>query len=271
MNDAKIIELMHLFDFLRAAEIQYDNIEPSERPDFIVKIGDRSIGIELTIAHHTSDKYTALQIEQAQGQYARDLRDAVEGASHEGYEGLILNISFEDGIAVTPEDYLSIQNLAKLIWQRSEALPNPGAITIWSEKWAHTLSEGSARKKRKEILSAPFPEFIQNITLYRDGKHDIKIAGGRGGITPAFDDATLLPILEKKNERMKGYEIFDENWLIIVTSARAIPGYNPPEERDNVLLSSFATTFGEISVTRPIPSKFDKTYLFKWPSRVTLL
>lgn len=34
---------------------------------------------------------------------------------------------------------------------------------------------------------------------------------------------------------------------------------------------SFASTFGNVNVTRPIPSDFDKTYLFKWPSEVMLL
>ena len=272
MSDVKDIELFHLIDFLRAADIEPDEIKPSERPDFVINVGERSIGIELTIAHHTSDKYTALQIEQAQGNYVRELRDAVESATQDGAPGLIMAVNFEDGsIPVTHEDRIRIQQLSNLILHRSETLPNPGAITIWSEKWAHIRSKGSPQKGREDIISAPFPEFIQNITLYRDGNHDIKISGGRGGITPDFDDATLLPILKNKNERLKGYGAFDENWLVIVTSAPTIAGHNPPEERNNVLLPSFATTFGEINVTRPVPSDFDKTYLFKWPSRVTLL
>lgn len=270
MNKAKASELHHLIDFFRAADVTPEKIQLSECPDFIAVVDGQTVGIELTIARHEAGKFGALQIEHAQSEYARALRKCVEDNAKEGDDGLIIGIAFEDGIPVSAEDKDALPHIADIVSDAAATLPNPGAITIWSEKWARVRNDTGMRSAQSEP-SAPLPDFIQNICLYRDGKHDIKVTGGRGGITPDFDDSVLLPILRSKNDRLKNYAACDRSWLVIVTRVSHFNDHSPEQERANVLLSSFATTFGNINVTRPIPSDFDETYLFKWPSKVIRL
>ncbi|OWU86085.1 hypothetical protein ATO6_04280 [Oceanicola sp. 22II-s10i] len=270
MNSAKESEFLHLNEFFRAAGIVPEKLEPYECPDFIAVIDGETVGIELTIARHEAGKFGALQIEHAQSEYAKALRKLVEKNAREGDDGLIINIAFVDGVPVSVEDKDDLPRVAALISDAAAKLPNPGAITIWSERWARIRYDGGMRSARSEP-SAQLPEFIQNISLYRDGRHDIKVTGSRGGITPDFDDRVLLPILKSKNDRLKKYAACDRSWLVIVSRVMQFEGHSPQTERANAAFSSFATTFGIVNVTRPIPSDFDETYLFKWPSEVTRL
>lgn len=270
MNKVKEAELRHLIDFFRATDVVPEKLEPSECPDFIAVIDGQTVGIELTIARHEVGKFGTLQIEHAQSEYAKELRKCVEDNAKEGDDGLIIGIAFEDGIPVKAEDKDALPRVADIISDAAATLSNPGAITIWSEKWARIRGDAGMRSARSEP-SAPLPDFIQNVCLYRDGKHDIKVTGGRGGITPDFDDSVLLPILKSKNERLKKYAACDRSWLVILSRVTQFEGHSPEAERANVALSSFATTFGKVNVMRPIPSNFDETYLFKWPSEVIRL
>ena len=270
MDKAKETECRYLIDFLKALAVVPEEIKSSECPDFIAVIDGETVGIELTIARHKAGKFAALQIEHAQSEYAKALRQCVEDNAKEGDEGLIIGIAFEDGIPVRAEDNDALPRVAKLISNASAALPNPSAITIWSEKWSRIRDEAGLRSARSEP-SAPLPEFMKNICIYRGGNHDIKVTGGRGGMTPDFDDSVLLPILKSKNDRLNKYAACDRYWLVIVSWVMQFEGHSPEAERANVALSSFATTFGNVNVTRPIPSDFDETYLFKWPSEATRL
>lgn len=273
MNTAKETELRHLRAFFGATGIAHGEIELSECPDFIVVIDGKIIGIELTIARHEAEKFRSLEIEHAQSKYATALRQYLEDGAEESGDGLIIGIAFEDGIPVSPEDNGALPLLADIISNAAAKLPNPGAITIWAEKWERIRNDVGMQSATVEAY-APLPDFIQNICLYRDGKHDIKVTDGRGGITPDFNDSVLLPILKSKNEKLKRYErcdACDQFWLVIVSGVTQFEDHSPQEERANVAFSSFATTFGRVNVTRGIPSKFDKTYLFKFPVEVTCL
>jgi|GEM_PF-6523475 len=266
MDESKLVEFRYLSDFLRALEIEPEQIKASERPDFILTIDGETAGVELTFAHHKTERFSALQIEDAQACYARDLRISVERGANEKDDGLIIGVGFEDGIPVTAEDKAALPAVAAVVLEYAKTLPNPGAVTIWAEKWATIRTNTDT-----EHYSAVLPDFIQNLCLYRDGKHDIKVTGGRGGITPYFDDDVLLPILASKNKSLVEYQSCDQSWLVIMTSVSHMDIHNPPRERANVALASFATAFADIRVTKPIPSDFDKTFVFKWPSKVTLL
>lgn len=139
MNKVKEAELRHLIDFFRAAGVAPEKLEPSECPDFIAVIDGQTVGIELTIARHEAGKFGALQIEHAQSEYAKALRKCVEENAKEGDDGLIIGIAFEDGIPVSAKDKDALPRVAGLISDAAATLPNPGAITIWSEKWARRL------------------------------------------------------------------------------------------------------------------------------------
>lgn len=263
MNRTKEEEFQYLIDFFKAADVSPESVVLSECPDFIAVIDGQTVGIELTIARHDGARFGALQIEHAQAEYARALRKCVEETAKDRDDGLIIGISFDDGIPVISDHKGAIPRVATLIAETAYGLPNPGSITIWSEKWAAILG----KERMKTELWLPLPEFIQNICLYRDGKHDIKVTGGRGGIKPDFDDSVLLPILRSKNDRLKNYVTCDSSWLVIITGVPRFEGHSPQEESANVALVSFATHFGKVNVTQPIPSDFDATYLFEWPSQ----
>jgi len=134
---------------------------------------------------------------------------------------LFIGIAFEDGIPVSAGDKDALPRVADIITDFGATLPNPGATTIWSEKWDRIHDDAGMLSSRSEP-SAPLPGFIQNVCLYRDGKHDIKVTGGRGGITPDFDDSVLLPILKSKNDRLKKYAACDRSWLVIVSRVTQI-------------------------------------------------
>lgn len=258
MPTEKEIELTQLIDFCRAASINFDNILSSECPDFICDLDGKKIGVEITVATHPNTaKFQVLAIEKAQSDFARALQDAVGAEA-----GVVMGISFEDGVPVTKNDQKSMHELAVFIQKEAEKLGNPDGITLWAEKWNQNKPKDNKR------LTAPLPAFMQNICLYRDGDHETLMGGGRGGVLPDFDDETLHPILASKNERLIGYQNCDEHWLVIVSSVMALEEQSPQSGAATFNMTSFGTCFGAVNITTPIPSNFDATYFFKWPTDV---
>ncbi|WP_138465360.1 hypothetical protein [Poseidonocella sp. HB161398] len=270
MNNPKDIERNQLLEFFRAAKIAPQALDPHECPDFIAVIEGKTIGIELTTARHEVVKFGAIQIEHAQSMYARGLKKCLEYQAKDSGVGMAICFAFEDGVPVEKKDTATLPELAQCVFNIAASLPDPGSITIWAEEVARRRKDAKMGQGKRET-SAPLPEFIQNVCVIRDNVSGIKVLGGRGGILPDFDDSVLLPILESKNKRLKRYETCDQSWLVIVSGVSRFEGHSPDEELPELALPSFATNFGKVTVTKPIPSDFDETYLFKLPFHVMRL
>lgn len=221
-----------------------------EQPDFIAKIDGENIGIELTIACHPPIfKHPALAIEAERSKYILALKGAVTEET-----GVIISVSCNDGIAVTKEDFQNIQIVADFLVQSANKLSNPDAVTYWNSNYQHPVEHD---------LEYTFPHFIQNICLYKDGIHDTKIGSSSGGVVPDFDDDVINPILAEKNRKLEKYRKCDEHWLVIVSNLMRITDHNKKSDSSNFNVSSFATCFGDVKVSKPINSNFDKCFLFK--------
>ncbi|MAR01059.1 MAG: hypothetical protein CMI00_11075 [Oceanospirillaceae bacterium] len=92
----KYLELSTLVRFINSNNLNFEKIEPSEQPDFILTSGSKTIGVELTEATRESlNRFPHHQIESAQNEFAENLRVKLHpNISCE------VHIAFEDGIAV---------------------------------------------------------------------------------------------------------------------------------------------------------------------------
>ena len=104
----KLVELAALHWFICAENISYDGIlvddaglAKEDRPDFRLSIGDRIIGIEITLAQRpiADSRFSAHAIEAAQNKFARDIEQSIHPALP-----ILVHLPFNDEIAVTPKE-----------------------------------------------------------------------------------------------------------------------------------------------------------------------
>ncbi|WP_441004125.1 hypothetical protein [Pseudocolwellia agarivorans] len=265
MDDKKNTELRQLIDFIKISKLDFDLVDlvdlvdiEGEQPDFLAKRNDKLIGIELTTAYHPkTTKYQTLEMEGARAKYLSELKNILPIEAR-----VIINVCFNEGVEVTKNDRKKIKTFSNLIVENSLKLNPVGTATYWNK---HNQDHPNPK------LSFEMPKFISNICLYKDGKHQNKVTGSSGGFLPDFNDLVLTTILESKNEKLKKYRECDEYWLVIVSNLMMIEAHNQEDAFADFGVTSFATSFGDINITKPINSNFDKTFLFKWPCDLILL
>jgi hypothetical protein len=263
----KLDELAALHWFLLAEGIACDGfvvgqggLAEEERPDFRLKMGDRMIGVEITMAQRpiVDVKFRPQQIEAAQNAFAEALEAALNPALP-----VIITLVFNDEVAVKPKEAeAALETIVREIDALTRDMaPRSGAMLV--------PTEGDTLRYPGAHVCAAIPDFLQSIQLYNDGQDFTAFTGSRGGIVPRFADADLQAILPQKHAALKGYRACDEHWLVIVSGM--VPRLLLPIERPKLSVLSAATVFGEIDIARPVRSDFDRVYFFKSPSHAILL
>ena len=115
-------------------------------------------------------------------------------------------------------------------------------------------------------VCAELPAFLQSIQLFSDGHRFTVEGGSRGCIPKDFTDQDLEPILREKHNKLRGYERFDEQWLVIV--AGMLPPIGKADKRSIERMLSVAQAFSGVSVSTPIVSDFDRVVFFQSPTTV---
>ncbi len=258
----KLDELAALHWFTQSERIDYDEIltcesglVAEERPDFRLRIGNKTVGLEITVAQRpiAEGKFSAQQIEAAQNDFAKALEQAMRPALP-----VIVTLAFNDEIAVVPKkSKAALPVIVDKIEELTRSMePRSGVMLVRIEdKVAHYPNAH---------VCPEIPEFLQNIGFYNDGQNFSAVTASRGGITEPFTEADLNPILQKKHEALKGYRRCDEHWLVIVSGM--VPPIFPTKERPTILLPSSATNFADAEIVRPIRSDFDRVYFFRSPT-----
>lgn len=260
-NRKKHDELSAFHWFIKALGINYRGLEISESPDFIIQLGSRRIGIEITLAERRSSRrFSMQQIESAQDEFARNLLQSVK-------PNLPLEICliFNDGIAVDKKECSkSILIIATLINQISKSMrPHSAELLVRTENDLNSISQ------RKHVCPE-IPNFLQHIQLLNDGHERSVVTGSRGCDLEYFTEEDLLSILDKKHKALSGYMDCDEQWLVIV-SGQVPPLFVMHESQPEFMTPSIATSFYESNIDSPVESSFDKVYFFRSPADVTLL
>lgn len=248
-NPKKYHELAVLHWFTQAEKIIYEDITPTEKPDFIVYTKSQKIGIEITLAERrSSTKFSLHQIESAQNDFALRLHKGINPKLP-----LEIHLAFEDDIPIEKKSSdIALEVLIPLINKMSEDMP-------------HHSSKSLIKKICNEI-----PEFIQRIGLLNDGHRKTVVTGSRGTILEYFTEEELLPILEKKHKALIDYQACDEHWLVIV-SGQVPPLFVTPELSPSPIIPSIADYYAGVNIKTPISSKFDRVYFFNSPTEPTLL
>jgi hypothetical protein len=261
-NRKKHDELSAFHWFIKALGINYRNLEILERPDFIIQLDSRKIGIEVTLAERRSlQRFSMQQIESAQDEFARNLLQSVAPNLP-----LDIGLIFEDGIAVDNKGCSkSISIIATLINQISKSMrPHTAELLVRTENDLKSISQ------RKHICPQ-IPDFLQHIQLLlNDGHERSVVTGSRGCHLEYFTEGDLLSILDKKHKALSGYMDCDEQWLVIV-SGQVPPLFVTHEGQPEFMIPSIATSFYKSNIDHPIESSFDKVYFFRSPADVTLL
>jgi len=258
----KLVELEALHWFTCAENICYDEIvvddagvAKEERPDFRLRIGDKIIGVEITLAQRpiADSKFSAHEIEAAQNKFARDLEQSIHPALP-----ILVHLPFNDEIAVTPRE--AKDALSTIVDKIDKLTQN---MQLRSGSMLVRSADDLLHYPDAEIL-AEIPNFLQNIQIWNEGQNFSAVMSSRGGIIGHFSEAHLLPILEKKHNSLKSYRTCSEQWLVIVSGS--IPPIILPKERPSLLLASAATNFADAEIARPIQSDFDRVYFFRSPT-----
>lgn len=258
----KLDELSALHWFTQSEKIEFDEIltgeaglSAEERPDFRLRVGRKTIGIEITAAQRSigESKFSAQQIEAAQNEFAKALKKTMQPAIP-----VIVTLAFNDEIAVEPkkaEAALSVIIDQIEGWTRSMEPISGVTLVPFKDK---------ATRFPNAHVCPEIPEFLQSIGIYNDGQNFSAVTASRGGIVEPFTEADLNPILQKKHEALKGYSPCDEHWLLIVSGM--VPPIPNAKGRPAVLLPSSATNFADPEIARPIRSDFDRVYFFRSPT-----
>ncbi|OXT02746.1 hypothetical protein B7H23_07690 [Notoacmeibacter marinus] len=257
----KMEELAAFHWFSKMWDVEYDYLALSERPDFVMKRGEQSIGVEVTMAQRSlpGSAFPAYQIEAAQRQFAEELLKAVAPKLHLDI-GLILN----DEVAVDkPSAKRALGIVADLIDEVS------GGMAGHSVELLVRAEDDISFSDHPKHVCPEIPAFLQHIQLFNDGQTFTSISGSRGGTVHDYTEDDLRSVLERKHDALRGYSQCDEQWLIIV--AGQVPPIYLFEEPPKILLPSMASTFYGVSVPTPIDTDFDRVFFFKCPAEVTEL
>ncbi|MFV1530816.1 MULTISPECIES: hypothetical protein [unclassified Phaeobacter] len=258
----KLGELETLHWFTQSEKIEFDEImtdkgglAAEESPDFRLRIGNKIVGVEITVAQRPiyAAKFSAHEIEAAQNDFAKALEKSMRPALP-----IIVNLAFNNEIAVEPKK----ANVAlSAIVGQIEALtrsmePQSGAMLV--------RIEDKLTRHTNAHVCPELPKFLKNISFYNDGQNFSAVTASRGTILEHFTEVDLNRILEKKHAALNGYRSCDEYWLVIVSGD--VPPILLPKERPSLLLPTSATEFADAEITRPILSDFNRVYFFRSPT-----
>lgn len=251
-------EIAAFWWFTRAIDLQLDHFLISERPDFIVEVGTKKIGIEITQASRETGNttYSSHQIESAQNRFSEVLLKSISPAIP-----LDVGLIFEDDVPVGRDaNQLASSVIAPLINEISKSMMRHSVeIIVRSES---DLPNSNYNKHEFSRL----PGFLHYIQLLNDDHLATVGTASRGGVLEYFSKDELELILDKKHSTLNGFQRCDEHWLVI-TSGQTFPLATPPAP----LAPSMATAFAGVDIQGPIESSFDRVFFFKSPSDVTLL
>ncbi|SHG88705.1 hypothetical protein SAMN05443551_0921 [Marivita hallyeonensis] len=255
----KDFEYSWLEQFFRLQNIAPDLTQPSERPDFVAKIGELKVGIELTLAVHNNSAgsgFSPLQVARAQRDFDIALRDEVGDEA-----GVIISVSHNEGVPVSSDDWKMLKGLASQLRNQARLLQNPGALRFYSANSTRFRSVEPADAER-----VPLPNYMQSVGIYKDGDHDTKVGGGGGGSPPVLTDNVLNPILRAKSKAISGYRSCDQHWLLVVFDVMQVSANKDRKKGSSFPPSAYATQFSSVSVTTPVQTPFDRVFLLRWPS-----
>ncbi len=220
-------------------------------PDFTLTTSDQTIGIELTEALHSekarqnsSEKYNFTN------GVLKDLKDQ-------------LPFTFAIDIDLNATISISKSNRPKLITEVVEQCVIEFSDLQPSE---HRGIENIGLKlsgipvDRPEVLNMildngyrNLPAGVQEIKMVRiDGITESWNWRGEGGVVPNFTTENLIPILQKKHQKLCRYSPCSQYWLIITEG------------------NYYTGSFKEILIETPIESLFDKVFLFRSPEEIVI-
>ncbi|MDO3381203.1 hypothetical protein [Gilvimarinus algae] len=255
-------ELSAFHWFTKAICLEYESLELTERPDFIIDSDQRRIGIEITLAERncSSSKYSSQQIEAEQTKFSDSLLQSINSKIP-----LDVGLVFEDGKEVDINQTNGVRDALANRINEISANMTPHSVELI------VRSEGDmCRSKHRKHVFPGLPNFLQHIQLFNDGHEESVVTGARGGFLDSFTEADISSILEKKHRSLIGYQKCDEQWLVIV-SGSVPPLFVEHDSRPNVLLASIATSFAGVDAKLPLKSNFEKVYFFNSPIHATLL
>ncbi|WP_269620033.1 hypothetical protein [Zhongshania sp. BJYM1] len=261
-NPQKHDELSAFHWFTKAICLEYESLDLTERPDFIIVSDQRKIGIEITLAERNSSsrKYSSQQIEAEQTKFSENLLQSINPKIP-----LDVGLIFEDGVVVDTKQIKGVRKaLAQSINEISVNMtPHSVELIVRSE-------EDMCRSNHRKHIFPDLPKFLQHIQLLNDGHTESVVTGARGCILDTFTEADISSILEKKHRALIGYQKCDEQWLVIV-SGPVPPLFVEHDSRPKVLLASIATSYAGIDAKLPLKSNFENVYFFNSPTHATLL
>ncbi|MGR6872059.1 hypothetical protein ACU6U9_07090 [Pseudomonas sp. HK3] len=245
------VECEWLYYFSKFSGIFLSDIKKTEQPDFIVEVGGKKIGVELTQAHRSlnNSKLKVRQVEVAQEKFSKDIFHGISP-----HIPLEVSFSYINDIAVD-----SIEEDKKSIIQAINEV-------------SRLMTKGEVRRlvnyqecKLNEDFCSVLPSFLESIQLLNGGQETSQLTSSRILLLESFTEKDLHKILKSKHEKLKNYCECDEQWLVITS------GYLPGSFNMEMNLVSQASVFSGIDLSLPISTDFNRVYFYQWPSDISLL
>ena len=212
---------------------KYDIEDERESPDFILKHGYKTIGIEICELYRDM-KDNSLSLQAQQKMKKRLLERALTEFNKMGVPCYRIFVSFEE------RSIINKQNIDKL------------AVFI-AQKIKETIAATKPADGKPIILGRwclkPHDNVVSMIQIHNFGKYnDYRWTQNNVSTVDNLNYSNLSNTIKKKEELLKGYQKCDEMWLLIV-----IDFFNPTMDHD--IPNGFKLPIGD--------SKFDRIILFK--------
>jgi|GEM_PF-3478431 hypothetical protein len=210
MDEQKEREIESLNTFLDLIDLEHDDINPDESPDFLINIADSMLGIEVTeIFQPPPEKGIYLQEQES---IKRDIiNNSQEKLDQLEIPKLDIYVSFNDEFRINIDT--SIFALSK-----NNRYDFPEII---ADIVTDNIPDPNSEIEIYGVECEKLPIQINSLTIRRQKYYTkLNIGTSHGGILPPLDNETLGKTILKKNKKIdEYYKKCDQCWLLMASNS----------------------------------------------------
>ena len=218
-----------------------EDVTHDDRPDLIMRLGDRAVGIEHSRVYRTLGKISGLEPHAQEVLQFQIVDKAWQLHSAVSSEKLWLSVDFADSTTYRKKEVQVIaDSIAKVVRDALMHLPSNGANGLWYniEEWRHRR------------LGLEFPRQIKKIDFQVVENPGYEIWGpSYGYVVPYLSIERVREKIEIKEKQLPDYlSKCTEVWLLIVADT-GVPS-NHFEIGQDLLSEQFSTRFSKVFLMR---------------------
>ena len=210
IEEKKINEFAWALDFLgKFSKGEKPNVEWFERPDFIVNMDGKKIGMEVT---RLMDEESA----KKESHWKEICIKIKSELSARGFEGLSINIL-----------------------QRKNCLPKGEEKSVIVNSIIKKIEKQHSKDKIKVDYFEDLNKYVTKILLHKTNTPELFVSQSTGGYVKEECSKIIQEKIFLKNDKLRDYKKHDEMWLLLVADNFKESGFFEPSDKDlNVVYKS---------------------------------